>query len=269
MTAIFANRFRVRAYECDSLGHVNNSVYVQYLLQTTLDAIGVINSEGASPEARRLEIEYRTPARYGDELDIATWVMGRNDAGFVRGYTITRAADGAPVVGAELEWTNGGRLRQVGSSFERVEMPPPLKTFTPPRDNGALPFHWRQTVRRYELDSTARVGVAVYFNWLEEVTFRAAELDGWSVERMRANDFITLQYRHDAELFAGAREGDEIEIVSRLIEVRRVRCTWLHEIRRAGASGLLGTRLFDRGIPRLERQTTRCAGRDDGGADAR
>jgi hypothetical protein len=41
MSAIFAERVRVRAYECDSLGHLNNAVYIQYLLQTTLDAAGV------------------------------------------------------------------------------------------------------------------------------------------------------------------------------------------------------------------------------------
>jgi acyl-CoA thioesterase FadM len=56
---------------------------------------------------------------------------------------------------------------------------------------------------------------------------------------MRANDFITLQYRHDAEFFEPAQEGDEIEVISRLIEARRVRGTWVHEIRRAGTDTLL------------------------------
>jgi acyl-CoA thioesterase FadM len=81
--------------------------------------------------------------------------------------------------------------------------------------------------------------VVIWAKRLEEVTFRAAKLVGWSLHRMRANDFITLQYRHDAEFFDATREGDEIEIVSRLIEVRRVRGTWIHEIRQSGTDKLL------------------------------
>jgi acyl-CoA thioesterase FadM len=100
MSTIFAERARVRAYECDSLGHLNNAVYIQYLLQATLDAVGAAGGEGALPTARKLAIEYHTPARYGDELDIATWVIDANDSGTMRGYAATRTAGCAKVVGA-------------------------------------------------------------------------------------------------------------------------------------------------------------------------
>jgi acyl-CoA thioesterase FadM len=239
VSAIFAERVRVRAYECDSLGHLNNSVYIQYLLQATLDAGGVTAGEGTSLTARKLVIEYQTPARYGDELDIATWIIDSNDPGVVREYAVTRAPDGAKVVAARIEWDGPARRVHAGRGLKRAEMPPPLKPFAPPSDNGARPFRLRQVVRRYELDLAGRVGVAGYFNWLEEATFRAAKLVGWPLERMRAKDFITLQYRHDAEFYSAAGEGDEVEIVSRLIEVRRVRGTWIHEIRRAGTDTVL------------------------------
>lgn len=36
----FSSRLRVRAYEYDSLGHVNNSVYLQYLQHATQEALG-------------------------------------------------------------------------------------------------------------------------------------------------------------------------------------------------------------------------------------
>jgi acyl-CoA thioesterase FadM len=41
---------------------------------------------------------------------------------------------------------------------------------------------------------------------------------------------MTVQYRHDARFRAAAADSDEVEIVSRLVEVRRVRGTWCHEI---------------------------------------
>ncbi len=56
---------------------------------------------------------------------------------------------------------------------------------------------------------------------------------------MRAENFVSLQYRHDAEFFDAAVNGDEIEIVSRLIEIRRVRGTWLHEVYRAATNALI------------------------------
>jgi len=48
-------------------------------------------------------------------------------------------------------------------------------------------------VRRYEVDLSQGVNLAVYFNWLAEATFRTAHITGWTMERMRAENFITLQ----------------------------------------------------------------------------
>ncbi len=56
---------------------------------------------------------------------------------------------------------------------------------------------------------------------------------------MRASNFVTVQIRHDTEYFLPAVYGDEIEVVSRLYDLRRVRGTWLHEIHRAGTGELL------------------------------
>lgn len=239
MSALFSEHVRVRAYECDALGHVNNAVYIQYLLQGTLDAAGAVNGRETLPTARRLAIESHTPARYGDELEIATWFMGEDDYVTVRGYTIARVPDGARIAAAQIDWDKPSGLTQATPTVERVGMPHSLKPFVPPQDNGARPFRCRLGVRRSEIDSKGRVGASVYFNWLEEATFRAAGRAGWSLERMRASDFITLQFRHDAEFVEPALEGDEVEIISRLIQVRRVRGTWIHEIRRATGNALL------------------------------
>ncbi len=236
-------RIHVRAYECDSLAHVNNAVYIQYLQQATVDALGPSSVDNAFGNVRALAIEYLAPARNRDELEIATWIVNAHDSRVVRGYKITRSADGAPVVNAQIEWDY-----PASSTFSPLPLlkgageghaPSPLKAFAPPRDNGARHFRWRHTARRYELDATHRVSTASYFNWLEEATFRASNTVGWTLEKMRVENFIVLQHRHDAEFFEPALGGDEIEIVSRLIEVRRVRGTWIHEIFRTRTSTLL------------------------------
>src|SRR5712692_10590183 len=51
------------------------------------------------------------------------------------------------------------------------------------RKIAARPFHWRRIVRHDELDMTAQVQMAAYFNWLEEAFFRAVRVAGWPLER--------------------------------------------------------------------------------------
>lgn len=235
MTAIFSQQLRVRAYECDSLGHVNNSVYLQYLQQITLDAHGWLDASTALPAPHTLAVEYQTPARYGDALDVTTWLVRVENSRALRGYEITRASDNANVLHAQIEWHMPALTESPTTDEGRL----PLKPFTPPKDNGALPWSWQHTVERYEVDTTQGAQLAAYFHWLEQATFRTAYLCGWSMERMRAENFITLQFRHDAEFFAPAHNGEHIEIVSRLFDVRRVRATWVHEIHRASDQTLL------------------------------
>jgi acyl-CoA thioesterase FadM len=81
---------------------------------------------------------------------------------------------------------------------------------------------------------------AVYFNWLEEATIRAADAVGWPLERISSAGSVIIQYRHDAEFFEAAHAADEVEIISRLVDVRRVRGTWLHDLVRTAD----GTRLM-------------------------
>ncbi len=173
-------------------------------------------------------------------------VIDADDSLVVSGHEVMLRGKIAPVVSARIEWVchdhSAGRPRGVPEgciALANPDMPLPLKPFAPTPDNGAHPFYWRHRVRLYELDVTSRVGTAVYFNWLEEATFWAANVVGWPLERMKDEDFITFQYRHDAELFEGASQGDEIEIVSRLINVKPIRGTWVHEIFRPATKTLL------------------------------
>jgi acyl-CoA thioester hydrolase len=54
--------------------------------------------------ARRYRIEYQQAARFGDELEVATWISETRRTSAVRFYTITRAGDGAPVARAHVTW---------------------------------------------------------------------------------------------------------------------------------------------------------------------
>jgi len=101
----FAAHFKVRQYEMDALGHVNNAVYLHYLEQAATEhayATGYGAEEnralGGGWVARRHEIEYLRPAAGNDVLQVVTWAVEFRGARAFRDYAIYRLDHGnAPV----------------------------------------------------------------------------------------------------------------------------------------------------------------------------
>ena len=246
---IFTGALQVRAYECDSLGHVNNAVYLQWLQQLTLDASHAagLDDANAAWSLQTLAIEYHAPARDSDTLKLATWVLDSHDSSLTRGYKVHRV-DGdvdTHVASARIQWVwrdrPSGQPRPMNnlSAITLRDGPPVIKAFTPPEDNGSYQYRWQHTVRRYELEGPGQVSVAAWFHWLEEATFQATTAAGWTLERMREIDFMSYQRRHDTAFFGPAMVSDELEIVSRLADMRRIRGLWLHEVYHAKSRALL------------------------------
>jgi acyl-CoA thioester hydrolase len=104
-------RWRVRSYEIDQNGHVNNAVYLNYAEALTVEhaeASGYgrawAEAQGGAWVVRRHEVEYLRPARMGDELALTVRVELVRGVRGVRRTTIARAEDGAPVAEVLSEW---------------------------------------------------------------------------------------------------------------------------------------------------------------------
>jgi len=76
---IFTAKLRVRTYECDSYGHVNNAVYLHYLEYARMEALyqkgytlGIMKEKGFLVVVRRIEIDYKHPLFMNDEVVIQT-----------------------------------------------------------------------------------------------------------------------------------------------------------------------------------------------------
>ncbi len=131
---------RVRTHECDSLGHVNNAVYIQYLQQATRDALD------ATLTARKLAIEYHAPAKDRDELEIDLSISNTDGERVVCEYEITRESDRATVVRAQIDWHAASPVILFPSpAADKARMSAPLKPFVLASDNGAKPFRWTNT----------------------------------------------------------------------------------------------------------------------------
>lgn len=106
----FTTQLRVRHYEMDALGHVNNAVYQTYLEQAAIEhseylglTLETYRQLGNVFVMRRLAIDYLRPAIAGDFLDITTWIQEIRGSRAIRRYEI-RKTDSVLVVTAEALW---------------------------------------------------------------------------------------------------------------------------------------------------------------------
>lgn len=103
MRTIFTHRIEVRFRDCDPMGHVNNAVYLTYLEQARLAQWRSLWGFGERPAGNagasvpgvilaRAEMDYRLPARYGDELDVRIGLAAVGRTSFTYEYEIVDAA---------------------------------------------------------------------------------------------------------------------------------------------------------------------------------
>ena len=64
----FVHRERVRFRDLDSLGHVNNAVFLTYLEEARIGYLVPHGAEAANMILARVEIDFRAPLRDGDEI---------------------------------------------------------------------------------------------------------------------------------------------------------------------------------------------------------
>jgi acyl-CoA thioester hydrolase len=106
----FSTRWRVRSYELDSNGHVNNAVYLAYAEEVATlhaEALGFgrtwTTAQRGAWVVHRHHITYHRPALYGQELELTTSVLSMRGARGMRRTTVA-LLDGTVLVEIETEW---------------------------------------------------------------------------------------------------------------------------------------------------------------------
>jgi acyl-CoA thioester hydrolase len=105
----FTYQLKVRDYECDMQGIVNNAVYQNYLetarhefLHSRGLSFAQLTKEGVIIVVVRAEIDYRQPLRAEDEAIISVSVSQHSRLKIVFDQKITRASDGQLMLEAKI-----------------------------------------------------------------------------------------------------------------------------------------------------------------------
>lgn len=267
-SVIFRHTFRVRSYECDPYGHVNNAHYVRYLQEAAADASAAVGWDEPRYLAighlwiiRETDIEYLAPLHYGDTIEITTWAHDFRRVRSTRSYEL-RNQHGDLIARASSEWVYVNRTTMQPASIPPTMIadfvmplaaeplisgdvletlpiaksrkkfppapPPPVGMFTMPRM-----VEWR------DMDQAGHVNNATYLNYMEEAAIQAAVSFGWSVNRMRAEGFAIAARRHQIEYRMQVGLGETITVSTYLSEVRRINATRHFIVARAEDGALL------------------------------
>ncbi|MBE9126470.1 MULTISPECIES: acyl-CoA thioesterase [unclassified Coleofasciculus] len=126
----YTTQLRVRHYEMDALGHVNNAVYQNYLEQAAIEhseqlgfSLEQCRKLGGVFVMRRIAIDYLRPAVAGDTLAITTWLQQMKGTRAIRFYEIRCLGEEDLLVTAEVlwVWVDSQTMRPKGIPKEILE----------------------------------------------------------------------------------------------------------------------------------------------------
>jgi acyl-CoA thioester hydrolase len=108
---VFRRARTVRDRDVDALGHVNNAVWVGFVVELAeahARSLGLghaaVRAMGMFWIVRRHEIDYLAPALAGEEIREETWVEELRGARSLRASRFTRVSDGTELVRARTQW---------------------------------------------------------------------------------------------------------------------------------------------------------------------
>ena len=253
MPLIHERTFRIRHYECDAYGHVNNVNYLRYMQEATFDAAAAAGYGLARHVAlghhwlvRETEIEYLRPLVYGDSARVKTWVADFRRVRLWRVHELYNAASGELAARGSTEWvylnSATGQPAAIPSEMMAAFFPEGAPAPAARRDPFPEPpppppgvFTLRRRVRWPDVDPLRHVNNAVYLSYAEDCGFQVGDHFGWPPQRMWEAGFAILPRRHHVEYRQAAVFGDEVEVA-----------TWAYDIKRAtGTRHYLITRVAD------------------------
>ncbi len=246
MAKVYTWRFHVRSYDLGADSGVRLPVYQHYCEEAATQASA---SNGYSYAwymehrriwvARKTSLHYGQPAKYGDELEMRTWVADYRRVQSHRDYALRRLSDGAVILRGRTNWVyldmDTMRPQRLPEDFKDAFEP---DNYLEPIDTGiadltdvpmpTLHRDERQVVAD-EIDSGGIVNNANYVMWAEQAITNMLRAMGWSLPKIGNTPMTTLS--HEIEYFRPARFGDTVIVETKVTKMRGERIAWETEIK--------------------------------------
>jgi len=123
---------KVRSYECDSYGHVNNANYLNYLEFARYELLKDVGFDypamikaGYGVFVARIEIDYKKPAITDDELLIKSWPIKKGAVSGVIAQQVWREDD--LLIDAKVTWAfvdSNGMPTKIPSEWDMSGLKP-------------------------------------------------------------------------------------------------------------------------------------------------
>jgi acyl-CoA thioester hydrolase len=232
MPATHIASFRVRHYECDAYGHLNNANYARYMQEAAFDASAAVGyskeryeSMGFLWLAHETEIDYLQPVVYGDTVEVKTWVGDFRRVRSRRFYEFRKAGSEELVARASTDWVYIERASErpavvpaeMIAAFApegQVENAPPRQKFPAAPPPPADVFTQRRRVEWRDIDTAQHVNNAAYLNYIEDAGIQVSRFYGWPLARSVEEGFAAMAYQHHIEYRQPAVMDDELEIAT-------------------------------------------------------
>ena len=257
MPLIHIEPFKVRSYECDAYGHVNNTTYLRYMQEAAFNASAAAGYDRARYDAighhwlvRETDIEYLRPLFYGDTFEVKTWVEDFRRVRSRRSYEFRRTGSADLIARAHTDWVYYNNKTQqpatvppemIAAFFPEGMTKPPAKRdpfpSAPPPPPGV--FRMNRRVLWRDIDSAGHVNNSVYLSYIEDCGMLLLAESGWSIERMIAEGFVILIRRHQIEYLQPAAIHDNLEIAMWTFNLRGATAMRYHTITRMSDRELL------------------------------
>lgn len=130
MKQFFSYPIKVSNEHIDSLNHVNNEIYIKWLMEAATahsTELGYPMEKYLADKAcfvvRRHEVDYLAPAYFGEELVLETWILDMQATKTYRIYRIKRIQDNKVLIEAKTLWVYISL-----ESGKAIEIPAELRT---------------------------------------------------------------------------------------------------------------------------------------------
>ena len=243
--------FKVRHYECDTYGHLNNAVYLRYMQQAGIEAAASVGYTDKTLHTlnrtwipRLIVIEYLQPVRFGETLEVTTWVDGVRRVLSRRRYEFRIVGQKEPVATAFTDWVfvdmesglpvtipDEVMLAFYPEGIPKTAMKRTLFPHAPPAPPGIF-----QVNRRVEwgyTDPMSHLNNAAYFTYAEDCAVQLTATLGWPVARWMEEGIAIVARRSIVEYLKPAFLDDELSISTWLVDVRPASVTRHYEFGRA------------------------------------